>query len=238
MTAGVDVQEDRIECEVVGHGKNDETWSIDYSAFMGDTASSFVWEQLFIHLSKQWRHMSGQTLSIACVGIDSGHRTKVVYDFCLPRESLRWFPVKGVGGWGKGYITRPLHRNKEGVYLFLAHVDEIKSKIYSCLKVESPGPGYCHFPDKAVYNEEYFKMLTAEMLITKKKGGRRILQWELPKGRRNEALDARAYAFAALQILNPDMNAIEALTKGKPLTIQDNPIQPRRRGRVLSQGIN
>jgi phage terminase large subunit GpA-like protein len=33
LTAGVDIQKDRIECEVVGWGKDHESWSIAYRVF-------------------------------------------------------------------------------------------------------------------------------------------------------------------------------------------------------------
>jgi len=39
LTAGVDVQLNRLELEVVGWGKDEESWSIDYQIFMGDTGS-------------------------------------------------------------------------------------------------------------------------------------------------------------------------------------------------------
>lgn len=39
LTAGVDVQGDRLEAEKVGWGEDDETWSIDYKVFEGDRRS-------------------------------------------------------------------------------------------------------------------------------------------------------------------------------------------------------
>ncbi|MCB1771954.1 MAG: phage terminase large subunit family protein, partial [Candidatus Competibacteraceae bacterium] len=59
-----------------------------------------------------------------------------------------------------------------------------------------PGPGYCHFP--LAYDAHYFDMLTAEQVRTKYRKGRPVREWFCPPNRRNEALDARVYALAAL----------------------------------------
>jgi len=235
LTAGVDVQNDRLEVEVVGFGKNQESWSIDYTAFMGDTEHSFVWEQLDAYLQRTWSHASGLEMNLALVAIDSGHRARVVYNFCKTREHRRIFPVKGRDGWGYGYIKRPLKRNEDKVYLFLVYVDEVKSKIYSHLQISEPGAGYCHFPEKPVYNQNYFKMLTSERLTTKKYRGRTVLRWDLPQGRRNEALDCRAYAIAALNILNPNF---EMLGDKGPMVVSDSKLRKKkRRTRQVSKGI-
>lgn len=232
VTAGVDVQEDRIECEVVGWGHDLENWSLDYVAFMGDTERSDVWDDLDNFLRRGYLHPKGLKILPACVAIDSGHRARVVYTFCRRREFRRFFPVKGFDGFGKGYIKRPMHRNQDGVWLFQVFVDEIKSKIYSQLQISEPGPGFCHFPDKEKYNSDYFKMLTAERLESVKRGGRAVLRWTLPRGRRNEALDCRTYATAALNILNPNFDALAAA--GVPTTMSGRTV--RKRGRVLSKG--
>lgn len=231
LTAGVDVQNDRIEVEVLGSGVDQETWSIDYATFMGDTEQASVWQLLDQYLLRTWNHAEGPVnITAACV--DTGYRARVAYNFCRIREHRRIFPIKGWNGFGKGYIERPSRRNKDGVYLFKAFVDELKSKIYSYLKVEQPGPGYCHFPRTPPYSDNYFRMLTAERLITKRVSGRNTLQWDLPKGRRNEALDCRAYAIAALNIVNPNFELLKQ--SRRPLVLQSQ--APKRRRRV-SAGV-
>lgn len=72
------------------------------------------------------------------------------------------------------------------------------------LKVETPGAGYCHFPleDGKGYDEKYFKGLTSEKKVMRYKKGRPYFAWELKeKGyKRNEPLDCRNYAMAAIEI--------------------------------------
>ncbi len=234
LTAGVDVQEDYIAAEVVAFGKGQESWSVDYTTFMGDTELTFVWDQLDAYLQRSWLHEDGTPLQVAITAVDSGHRARVVYNFCRQREYRRVFPIKGRYGWGIGLIKRPKTRNQDGVFLFLAHVDELKSKVYSQLSIDKPGPGYCHFPLRPdVYDADYFKGLTAEQLITKRAHGRHVLAWELPAGRRNEPLDCRNYAIAALNILNPNF---ELLGNTGPLRVRNGPMR-KRRARVHSRGV-
>jgi len=233
LTAGVDIQEDRIEAEIVGWGAGQESWSIDYTRIMGDTEYDFVWNQLDDYLKRTWIHESGLEMLPALTAIDSGHRARTVYQFCKRNEHRRIFPVKGQDGWGRGLINRPAKRNKDLVYLFNVFVDEMKSKIYSQLKVDVPGPGYCHFPRKDFYDMNYFRQLTSEKLVNKRIAGRNKLKWELPAGRRNEALDCRAYAIAALNILNPNFEALR--DRGGPMSGTQTKIRKKRR--LLSKGI-
>ena len=234
LTAGVDVQEDRIEAEVVGWGEHQENWSIDYVRLMGDTEYDGVWKQLEDYLARGWLHTSGLKLRPACTAVDSGHRAKIVYNFCKKHEHSLVFPIKGRDGWGQGLIHRPTKPNQHGVYLFNAFVDEVKSKIYSQFKLDSIGPGFCHFPNKSMYNEDYFIMLTSEKLIRKRVSGKYKLAWELPAGKRNEALDCRCYAICALNILKPNFEAIKG--RGVPLNAENTKIKTRKR-RVLSTGV-
>jgi len=235
LTAGVDVQEDRIECEIVGWGTHQESWSIDYSSFVGDVEYDDVWNRLDEHLLKTWEHESGAKLMPVCTAIDSGHKARIVYNFCKAREHRRIYPLKGKEGWGQGVLRRPKKRNEDRVFLFLAFVDELKSRIYSQLKLETAGPGYCHFPMKQdQYDNDYFRMLTAEKLIRKRTGNKYKLVWELPSGRRNEALDCRCYAMCALNILKPNFELLKK--KGRPITLGQRKKVVQKK-RVLSQGI-
>jgi phage terminase large subunit GpA-like protein len=109
LTAGVDVQEDRLEAEVVGWGNHSESWGIDYVRFMGDTEFDEVWQQMDEYLARTWRNEQGQEMGIVCAGIDSGHRAKRVYSFCEKLEPRRIFAVKGQDGWGRA----------NGLYKFL-----------------------------------------------------------------------------------------------------------------------
>jgi len=207
VTAGVDVQNDRLEVEIVGFGVGQESWSLDYKIIHGDPAREEVWKDLDAILERPIKHASGINMRIACTCIDSGgHHTQEVYAYCKKRQLRRIFAVKGSSVTGKPIASRPTIANRMRVKLFAVGTDTAKEMIYSRLRITEPGAGYCHFP--ANRDEQYFKQLTAEKLVTRYHKGFPVRKWEKPSGSRNEALDCRVYALAALHILNPDLEQL------------------------------
>jgi len=216
ITAGVDVQEDRLEMEMTGWGLANESWSLGYKVMHGatdlltnedaDDPNPTAWQLLDEFLRTQFRHPSGVTLGIECTLIDTSFRAEPVHIFCRLWETHRVYPVRGRDGWGKGYIDRPKRRNeKYKTYDFVAWTDECKDQIYENLRAEKPGPGYSHFPKTDEYNAKYFGGLTAENKKTKKVGGKIAMYWDCPKGVRNEPLDLRVYSFAAFKVFAPNL---------------------------------
>lgn len=214
LTCGVDVQDDRLELEVIGHGAGQETWSIDYKVFRGDPSQdpsrSPLWQQLDEYLLQTWDHESGVKVRISATGIDTGgHCTAQVYAFCKKRLARRVFALKGIGGEGKPLVSKPTRNNAMGVKLFMVGTDTMKDLIHGRLKVDVPGPGYCHFP--AEREEDWFAGLTSEKMVTVLVHGRRVRKW-VKKGSqvRNEPLDCRQYGIAALEILNANLDKVAA----------------------------
>jgi phage terminase large subunit GpA-like protein len=105
--------------------------------------------------------------------------------------------------------------------------------------VES-GPGYCHFP--MIRDAEYFKQLTAEAVVTRFHKGRPIREWKKRDSDRNEALDCRVYALAALQglismglRLNREAKRISMapMKTDRSRTDKKQTIRPKARRRVI-----
>lgn len=234
LTAGVDVQDDRFEVEVVGWGAGKESWGIRYQKIYGDLMSERVWNDLDQFLLQSFQKLDGSKLPITSVCIDSGgHHTNEVYKFTKERWERRVWAIKGKGGQDVPYIRDPSKNNRAKTPLFIIGVDAGKSLIYQRLKHETKGPNYCHFPlnEEAGYTEEYFKGLTAEQMVVRFRKGRPTIMWEIkdPKQKRNEPLDLRNYATAALEITNPTLKKSDENTAT---------VQPRRQGRrQLSGGI-
>ena len=224
LTAGVDIQDDRIEVEVMGWGLEEETWSIDYHIIFGDPSANNIWQELDMILTKTYELPNKTKLKIVSTCIDSGHHTNMVYKFCKPRYARRVFAVKGIGGEGKAIASRPTKNNIAKVPLFSIGVDTAKELIYSRLRIKDHGAGYCHFPIR--YNEEYFRQLTAEKVITKYRKGFKKREWVLMRPR-NEALDCRVYAVSAFILLNADLNTIAQRQK-KIQTDNPNKVNPNR----------
>lgn len=224
LTAGVDVQDDRLEYEIVGWGRGEESWSIDYNVLYGDPSSAELWIDLDKALQRTYRHpLSGDmTLRSACID-SGGHYTQQVYNYARNRVGKRVFAIKGIGGEGKPIIGRPSKNNIGKINLFPVGVDTAKELVYARLKMKEEGAGYCHFP--LGRNEEYFRMLTAEKKVVKYFKGRPRREWVKIR-QRNEALDCRVYATAALAVLNINMDAVAKQAQNKVQS--DKPQQFRR----------
>lgn len=202
LSVGVDTQDDRFEVEVVGWGRNEENWSVDFDVISGDLETPEPWERLDAHLKRIWYRADGRGFEAMAVCMDSGgHHTQKVYEFCKARLGRRVWAVKGesaIGGkrspvWP---TKKPSSRNKSSYRPIILGVNAAKDSVRSRLHIDAPGPGYMHFPSDRDVN--YFAQMTSERSVRKTSGGQHYRVWELPPGRANEALDCRVYAYGAL----------------------------------------
>lgn len=220
LTAGVDMQPDRLEVEIVAWGHGEESWSVAYEVLWGDPDGQDVWDELEELLASAWQHESGALLPITAACVDTGGtggNTQSAYDWLRGKTGRRIFAVKGRGGWSHPIVAAP-SRKQSGkaarkVDLFLVAADEAKLTVMRRLAVKKPGPGYCHFPEDR--DADYYQQLTAEKLVTRYVKGFPVREWHKTRPR-NEALDCRQYALAALKIANPSMRRAAAKL-GAPL---------------------
>lgn len=200
VTAGIDVHPDRLEIEILGFGRGEEIWSLDHIVNRGDPSSREPWAELDRRLLEPLEREDGVKLQIGATAIDSGgHNASAVYNFCRDRYARRVWAVRGAAGPGRPIWPRKASKKNIGkVNLFFVGVDSAKELIYARLNVEKDGPGKIHFPMDR--DEEYFKQLTAEKVITTRdrRGFPKHKRWEKTRAR-NEALDCMVYAIAAFQ---------------------------------------
>jgi len=229
ITAGIDCQRDRLECQLVGWGKNYEAWVIDYRIFWGDPNALNVWQELDNYLKKRYKTESNRVIPISCACLDSGgHHTNQVYQFTKPRQARRIFAIKGLSTAGKPIVNRPTFVGKNKAVLYGVGTDTAKEAIFARLSTD-PESTTLHFPNDV--DEEYFKQLTAEKRVTKWLRGKKSLVWKQIRPR-NEALDTLVYNFAAIYILNPNYDVIE-----QKILIQDNTNQQNTQ-KKQKKGIN
>lgn len=213
LTAGIDMQIDRLELEIVAWGVGEESWSVDYRVLWGDPLAGDVWHDLDDVLAEEFEHELGGTLRIAAACLDTGGTkgyTQSAYEYARGKTGRRLFAIKGVGGWGRAIVEKPQRkqsgRNARKVDLFLVGTDEAKLVTMRRLAVPQPGPGYCHFPHDR--DEGYFQQLTAEKMVTRYVKGQPIREWRKPDKAPNEALDCRNYAYAALKVMQPNLRKL------------------------------
>jgi phage terminase large subunit GpA-like protein len=88
----------------------------------------------------------------------------------------------------------------------------------------------------AHYDDEYFRQLTADQIVTRFSKGYRKREWKKIRAR-NEALDCRVYALAAYALLNANINQIANRIAMKREAVEPNPkpVSPARRIRRAKQ---
>jgi phage terminase large subunit GpA-like protein len=231
LTAGVDVQDNRLEVTLLGHGRDDETWVLSHDTLWGDPSTPQLWTALDSKLFAQYETESGRQLMIRSTCVDSGgHYTNAVYAYCKRNAGRRVFAIKGVGGEGKAMVGRPSKNNVGKCPLFPVGVHTVKDTLFGRLKVTDQGPAYVHFSD--TLPDEYFKQLTAEKIVTRYHKG--FQRREFIKTRpRNEALDCFVYALAAHAIIGVNVNALAARLDAAPAeTKQEAAPEPKRQAFV------
>lgn len=201
LTAGVDVQGDRLEAQLVGWGSDEEAWILEHRILWGDPSGPRVWHDLDNWLLGTRAHPKVGPIPIRAACLDSGgHYTTTAYRFAAQRIRRRVFAVKGRAGAGIKPWPGVPGKGKDGGRVFTIGIDGIKDTLSGRLEIESPGPGYIHF--SADLPEEWFAQLLSERRRTKYVKGRPVDEWVLHRdGARNEALDCHVYATAALHAL-------------------------------------
>lgn len=214
LTADVDIQDNRIECEVMAWGPGHENWGIEYRVFRGFTQKEDkVWDDLHNFLQDaRFLHESGVPLRIAAAGIDAGFGSRKVSKF-VQRDPSRYIAHKGSNIPSDPLVPRRPTKGKYGVPIYILGTHEGKDDLFSWLTAGEDrngqfipmGPRACHFPMN--YDFDYFKMLCAEAPKWERcrKTGKMIKVYKLREGySRNESLDIKVGNMAVREILNPD----------------------------------
>jgi phage terminase large subunit GpA-like protein len=219
LTAGVDVQNDRLAVVLRAWGRGEESWLVFWGEIFGDPVEDGVWAELDSLLLRRYRRGDGGDLGVLCAAVDSGgQRTQAVYEYAR-RRAPRVMAVKGAHVPGRPVIAaRPTaqdvswdgRRVPGGVQLWQVGSDTAKGEIYARLKIAGPGPRFMHFPTGV--GDQFYEQLTAEKLVTRYTRGVPRVEWVCL--RRNEALDCEVYAYAAalragLQRINWDSLEIQ-----------------------------
>lgn len=224
VTAGVDVQDDRLEVERVGWNRKYQSWGLYRDIIFEDPSKEQTWEHLEELLDAELHFEDGTELNVAATCVDTGgHYTNNVYKFIkkMRAKGKRIYGVKGYAGvpgipliYKKTKVEIKNTRGKpiSSTEIFILGVDAGKEDIIARLNVKKPEDGgYCHFPSNKDrgYNERYFKGLTAEEKVTTTVRGKIKTIWKKKSGVPNEPLDMRNYAYAALEILKPSWDTLE-----------------------------
>jgi phage terminase large subunit GpA-like protein len=240
LTAGADVQKDRIEVSVWAWGRGLSSWLIEHIVIDGGPDSAAAWTMLSDLLGRTWPHAHGVRLGLSKLAIDTGYEAPAVYAFARKAGFAQVVPVKGVEGFNRAApVAGPTHvdateggrKIRRGARLWTVAVATFKAETYRFLRLTratdeervagalTPA-GYVHLSETA--EAEWVKQLVAEQLVTvKTKRGFQKLEWQKLR-ERNEALDCRVYARAAAWIAGVDRWS-EAMWKDLEMQVGEAP---------------
>ncbi|MGP1484882.1 MAG: phage terminase large subunit family protein [Campylobacter sp.] len=198
ITAGVDIQSNRIEIIFIGWCKGYEAYNIDYKQIYGNTDQDEVWQKSYKELMRKFRREDGKILSTTLALIDSGYNALRVYNFVS--LSPRFIASKGMSETSKKFdFINNVKKIRNGVRLVNIGTFKGKSEFFRLLHIKTAGEGYFHYNKN--FTNEFFLQLTAEKLQkTKNKNGYDRLSWVKIRDR-NEALDITVLALGAAKII-------------------------------------
>jgi phage terminase large subunit GpA-like protein len=206
ITAGCDVQGDRIECSLVGHARDGTIFVLGHRVIYGSPDDDTVFSELDDLLKTRWPHPLGGTLKVDATVVDAGYSYDRILAFCNARTSRRMFAGKGVFGFSRSAIM--MSKTKRG-RLFLIGVDALKSTIINRLARGRT----IRFSDSL--DQTYFEQLASEKKIIRLSRGRPTARFERKVGTAAEGLDCLVYSLAAKAALslNFDLRAAEVAVK-------------------------
>ena len=202
ITAGVDTQDDRLSVQLLGWGRQETCWVLDWVELPGNPAQAQVWNRLTELLTTPLHNRNGVELHVQATAIDSGgHHTHDVYRFVRSQAAKRLMAIKGANTPGKPILSgRPTAQDinwrgktiKKGVHLWTLGVDTAKHALFGRLNADAgtePSGRKVRFSEQLP--TEYFDQLTSEAFDPEKN------RWVRRRGRRNEGLDTWVYGYAA-----------------------------------------
>ncbi|WP_341873584.1 phage terminase large subunit family protein [Azotobacter salinestris] len=214
ITAGIDVQGDRLAVVITGWGRGEESWRLYWGELEGNPVdvNDLVWSELDKLLSQPVPTVGGGQLVISAASIDSsdGNTNHAVYTYVRNRQRYNIMAIKGasIDNRDKEIFTKPAQSAdtsqdntkaaKYGLRVHMVGTHKAKTLIDQRLRLKGRGPGRMHW-----YGEiraDYYEQLTNEVLAPHPRNPSKMV-WQKKAGRRNEALDCEVYALHAARSL-------------------------------------
>jgi phage terminase large subunit GpA-like protein len=218
LTAGIDVQHDRLAVQIVAWGRGEESWLAYWGEIPGTTmvAEAGAWLDLDALLSRTFSHESGAQLRIRAVSIDSsdGQTSDAVYSFVRRRMHRNMMAIKGSSNDDGREIFSPpkmaidtnrqQKAHKYGLRPFIVGTQRAKDLILGHdagagrIKLTGTGPGRMHWYSGV--RPDWYEQMTSEVKAPHRTVRNKKV-WQKKAGQRNEALDCTVYALHAARSL-------------------------------------
>lgn len=219
LTAGVDVQKDRLLYVVRGWGAHLESWLIEQGELWGETDKPLVWQALGKLIREDWQ---GQHLSK--VAIDSGYQTQAVYSFCRLHKGLA-LPTKGHDHLDKPFKKTDLDVGTRGktlsqsLSLWHFNTDQMKSAVHARIAWPIDQPGGWWLPENTT--DDYCKQIVSEERVVSRSGK---VTWVKVK-KDNHYWDCEVLTYLVIRMLTGGRESV------------GGELRERRKRRILHPGI-
>ena len=204
VTAGVDVQGDRIEVLRTGWDALERSYLLEHKVIMGDTASpkGTAWQELYEYLKTPSPHELVGQMKVLATCIDHGHSAIAVEAFTSTREARdrQWWAVKGASVATAPAWPVKASRSKRGKSLFVIGQQAIAKTIYAYMQISDPSQtGFVNYPDAEWFDDAFKRQLASEGPVEVKTARGTEERIQVREGyKRNEAIDILRYSYAAL----------------------------------------
>jgi phage terminase large subunit GpA-like protein len=244
LAAGVDIQDDRIECQVIGFGESN-TFFIDHLKFPGDPRirlgeSGSPWDYLqdFL-LNKRYKNIFEADQPIYSLAVDVNFLKDPAKDFLTRVEKMYFQEIFGVFGreTTKASINfiQSATKDVDGWESWGLFVNIKKKALYNLFELHLKGGGGLRFSNRPVFSEKWFKQLTIEKPDDKG-------VYKKPHDHaRNEALDCCIYAHAALILITKEFSGginYEDFKKWNEKGCKINIVDSKDEMEILNNGID
>jgi len=233
LTAGVDVQHDRLAVVIRAWGRGEESWLVYWGEMAAKKSTSDptdpVWQELHTLLTTPIQHERGFGLRISAMSIDSsdGSTSDQVYSWVRARVRYNVMAIKGASN---DYGTREIYTKPKDIDLTVPKAKQTKAarfgvKVYIVgthkskdliigergrVTLEGSGPGRFHYYEGV--RADYYEQLMSHILAPDKRlRGKKT--WQKKASIRDEGLDCEIYALHAARSLGLNRWSVPAWDK-------------------------
>lgn len=215
LTAGVDLQHDRIAIKIKAWGKGEESWLIYAGEIYGNVIDKAdpVWKELDEYLYKSIKHDQGFSLKIEAASLDTsdGTTSDAAYHYVRMRKhkGMMLMAIKGSSSdyGSKEIFSKPKQIDtkgknntkaaKYGLLIYSVGTHKAKDLISSRMSLEGvSGVGRMHWYEGV--RDDYFKQMLGEVKAPGRNGKK---TWQAKSGQPHEFWDCEVYATHAARAL-------------------------------------
>lgn len=259
LTAGVDVQHDRLAIIIRAWGREEESWLVFWGEIYGNCIDKNdpVWETLDSILFRAYEHETGAALGVSAASIDSsdGQTSDAVYHYVRARQRRGVMAIKGASlnstdreifSVPRDSVDRTSRKStkadKYGLRPYIVGTHRAKDLISARLDLEGIGAGRMHWYQTV--RGDYYRQITAEVLAPSRQNPRKKT-WQKKVNERNEALDCEVYALHASRRLKVHLLRGDQWDDVEKRVLQADlftntttaPPLPQKKRRVRSRGL-